>query len=186
MSSENALVAHNVRLLRERRGLSQTELARRAGLAKQTLSRLEQGTGNPTVDTLFAIAAALRVPVARLVADRGRTVAVHRGEEVGWERAAGYEWRALGQVYGSGVVENFLVRVPAREGGAAEAHPAGTLEQVYVVSGRVRVGPADSPVELSAGDSVRYPGDRPHVYESLHGVSVVHVMVSVPYGGVRL
>jgi len=179
------VVSHNIRLLRERRGLSLTELARQSGLAKQTLSRLEQGTGNPTVDTLFAIAAALRVPVARLVAERRQAVTVQRGAEVLWERAAGYESRALGQVYGSGVVENFLVRVPAHAGGACEGHPVGTLEHVYVVSGRVRVGPVDSPVELSPGDSVCYPGDRPHVYESLGGESVVHVVMSVPYGGGR-
>lgn len=177
------MVAHNIRLLRERRGLSLAELARRAGLAKQTLSRLEQGSGNPTVDTLFAIAAALRVPVARLVADRQPSVTVQRGDEVVWECGAGFESRALGLVYGSGVVENYLLRVGPRAGGASEAHPVGTLEHLYVVSGRVRVGPAESPVELSAGDSVRYPGDRPHVYESLDGESVVHVVVSVPYGG---
>ncbi len=75
------MVAHNIRLLRERRGLSLAELARRAGLAKQTLSRLEQGSGNPTVDTLFAIAEALRVPVTRLVAERRPSVTVQRGDE---------------------------------------------------------------------------------------------------------
>ncbi|MHC5908503.1 helix-turn-helix domain-containing protein [Streptomyces sp. S6] len=185
MSSGNAMVSHNVRLLRERRGLSLAELARQAGLAKQTLSRLEQGTGNPTVDTLFAIARALRVPVTRLVAERQQAVTVQRSAEVLWERATGYESRALGQVYGSGVVENFLVRVPADASGASDGHPVGTLEHLYVVSGRVRVGPADSPVELSTGDSVRYPGDRPHVYQSLDGESVVHVVRSVPYGGGR-
>ncbi|QNP75556.1 helix-turn-helix transcriptional regulator [Streptomyces roseirectus] len=182
------MVAHNIRLLRERRGLSLAELARQAGLAKQTLSRLEQGTGNPTVDTLFAIAAALGVPVTRLVADHGQTVTVQRGDEVVWQCDAGFESRVLGQVYGSGVVRNYLVRlgrVPGRPGCSSEPHPAGTLEHLYVVSGRVRVGPADSPVTLSAGDSARYPGDRPHVYESLGGESVVHVVLTVPYGGGR-
>jgi transcriptional regulator with XRE-family HTH domain len=51
VSEGNAVVARNVRLLREQRGLSLAELARQAGLAKQTLSNLEQGAGNPTEDT---------------------------------------------------------------------------------------------------------------------------------------
>jgi mannose-6-phosphate isomerase-like protein (cupin superfamily) len=51
-------------------------------------------------------------------------------------------------------------RVPHGAGKPSEPHPVGTLEHLYVISGRVRVGPADGPVELSAGDFVRYPGDR--------------------------
>jgi transcriptional regulator with XRE-family HTH domain len=186
VSSGNTVVARNVRLLREQRGLSLAELARQAGLAKQTLSNLEQGTGNPTVDTLFSIAAALGVPVTRLVAEREQVMTVQRGDDVTWHRHGGYVSRSLDHIYGSGVIENYIVRIggDAQDGEGAgkptEPHPVGTLEHLYVISGRVRVGPADTPVELSAGDFVRYPGDRPHVYQSLDGESVVHIVVSVP------
>ncbi|MER5181236.1 XRE family transcriptional regulator [Streptomyces sp. NPDC002896] len=184
MSSGNAVVARNVRILREQRGLSLAELARQAGLAKQTLSKLEQGTGNPTVDTLFSIAGALGVPVTRLVADREQVMTVQRADTVVWHEHTGYESRSLDHVYGSGVIENYLVRIGSgrsgESGGRSDAHPVGTLEHLYVISGRVRVGPVDSPVELSAGDFVRYPGDRPHLYESLSGESLVHIVVSVP------
>ncbi|MGW0949545.1 helix-turn-helix domain-containing protein [Streptomyces sp. NPDC002623] len=195
MSSGNAVVARNVRLLREQRGLSLAELARQARLAKQTLSKLEQGTGNPTVDTLFSIATALGVPVTRLVAEREQVMAVQRAEEVVWQQHEGYESRSLDHVYGSGVIENYLVRVardPQGTSKPSEPHPVGTLEHLYVISGRVRVGPVDSPVELSSGDFVRYPGDRPHLYESLDGEeSLIHIVVSVPRvqpgtGGVNL
>ena len=177
------MVARNVRFLREQRGLSLAELARQSGLAKQTLSNLEQGAGNPTVDTLFAVAAALGVPVTRLVAEREQVMTVQRAGEVVWEQHGGYESRSLDHVYGSGVIENYLVRIGRTgqgPGKPSEPHPVGTLEHLYVISGRVRVGPADEPVELSAGDFVRYPGDRAHVYESLEGESLVHIVVSVP------
>lgn len=177
------MVARNVRLLREQRGLSLAELARQAGLAKQTLSNLEQGAGNPTVDTLFSVAAALGVPVTRLVAEREQVMTVQRGDEVTWQEHAGYASRALDHIYGSGVIENYLLRVGHDTEGVvkpSEPHPVGTLEHLYVISGRVRVGPVDSPVELSAGDFARYPGDRPHMYASLEGESLVHVVVSVP------
>lgn len=182
MSQGNAVVARNVRILREQRGLSLAELARQAELSKQTLSNLEQGTGNPTVDTLFSIATALGVPVTRLVAEREQVMSVQRADEVVWQRHGGYEARSLDHIYGSGVIENYLVRINrgAAAGKPSEPHPVGTLEHLYVISGRVRVGPADTPVELSAGDFVRYPGDRPHVYESLADQSLVHIVVSVP------
>ncbi|WP_340377847.1 XRE family transcriptional regulator [Streptomyces sp. SS7] len=179
MSSGNHVVARNVRLLREQRGLSLAELARQAGLAKQTLSKLERGAGNPTVDTLFSISTALGVPVTRLVSERDQVMTVQRSADGVWDEHDGYAARALDHVYGSGVIENYVVHI---KGGAgrSESHPVGTLEHLYVISGRVRVGPVDSPVELSAGDFVRYPGDRAHVYESLEGESLVHIVVSVP------
>lgn len=183
VSSGTAVVARNVRHLREQRGLSLAGLARQAGLAKQTLSNLEQGTGNPTVDTLFSIATALGVPVTRLVAEHEQVMTVQRGADVVWMEHEGYKARALDHVYGSGVIENYLVRVGLDPEGTrkpTEPHPVGTLEHLYVISGRVRVGPADSPVELCSGDFVRYPGDRPHVYQSLEGESLVHIVVSVP------
>ncbi|MBW8800239.1 MAG: helix-turn-helix transcriptional regulator [Streptomyces sp.] len=183
MSQGNAVVARNVRLLREQRGLSLAELARRAGLAKQTLSNLEQGTGNPTVETLFSIATALGVPVTRLVAEREQVITVQRGDEVVWEQHGRYESRSLDHIYGSGVIENYVVRIRRPSDGAdmpSEPHPVGTLEHLYVISGKVRVGPVDSPLELGEGDFARYPGDRPHVYESLADESLVHIVVSVP------
>ncbi len=176
-------MSRNVRLLREQRGLSLAELARQAGLAKQTLSNLEQGTGNPTVDTLFSIAAALGVPVTRLVAEREQMMTVQRGDEGVWQEHGGYKSRSLDHIYGSGVIENYLLRVVRGPEGTttpSEPHPVGTLEHLYVINGRVRVGPVESPVELAAGDFVRYPGDRPHLYESLVDESLLHVVVSVP------
>ncbi|HYU85548.1 MAG TPA: helix-turn-helix transcriptional regulator, partial [Kribbellaceae bacterium] len=40
-------LAANLRTLREARSLSLSEVARRSGIAKGTLSQLESGTGNP-------------------------------------------------------------------------------------------------------------------------------------------
>src|SRR6059058_4316541 len=62
-----ATVAAALRRERARAGLSLTELARRAGIAKSTLSQLESGTGNPSVETLWALGVALDVPFSRLV-----------------------------------------------------------------------------------------------------------------------
>jgi transcriptional regulator with XRE-family HTH domain len=49
--------------------LSLAESAGQARPAKQALSNLEQGAGNPMVGTLCSIAVVLGVPVTRLVAE---------------------------------------------------------------------------------------------------------------------
>src|ERR1700734_2411926 len=81
------LVARNVRRLLRDRGYSLSELARRAGLAKQTLSAIEGGQANPTVLTLTTIATALGVPVAHLLTEYGSPVLVRRRTTLSGTRA---------------------------------------------------------------------------------------------------
>lgn len=52
---------------RARTGLSLAEVARRAGIAKSTLSQLESGNGNPSLETLWSLCVALDIPFAVLL-----------------------------------------------------------------------------------------------------------------------
>lgn len=47
--------------LRERAGLSQSEIARRAGISRQAYRKLEDGTSIPSMDTLVKLAEALGI-----------------------------------------------------------------------------------------------------------------------------
>src|SRR3954453_19869696 len=73
-----ATIAAALRRERERLGISLGELARRAGLAKSTLSQLESGTGNPSIETLWSLGVALGVPFSRLVEPTPSAVRVIR------------------------------------------------------------------------------------------------------------
>src|SRR6201987_5676801 len=81
---ENQPLARNVRRFRRERAMSLGELARRSGLSKQTLSKIEQGCGNPTVDTLAQLGAALDLPARRLFTEWGTPVYVKRHYEGSW------------------------------------------------------------------------------------------------------
>ena len=57
-----------IRELREKKGWSQIELARRSGVTQSAISDIESAkTKNPRIDTMDAIARALNVPIARLI-----------------------------------------------------------------------------------------------------------------------
>src|SRR6201995_214148 len=75
------LIAASLRRERQRTGLTLTEVARRAGIAKSTLSQLESGTGNPSLETLWAICVALDTPFARLLDPPRPQVQVIRADE---------------------------------------------------------------------------------------------------------
>jgi transcriptional regulator with XRE-family HTH domain len=176
------LVARNVRRLRRERGHSQAELARRAGLAKQTLSSIEAGEANPTVLTLTAIAEALAVPVAHLLTEYGSPILVRRGEGAAWSPGPGGESRELDQIYGFGYVRTSLIRY-TRTGDtpvAHQRHRPGTLHHVYVMSGKVSIGPVGEEITASRGDFVRFPGDVPHATSIWSESAVLHMVTTIP------
>jgi transcriptional regulator with XRE-family HTH domain len=173
-------LGRNVRRIRQERQLSQGALARAAGLAKQTLANLENGTGNPTVETLLAVARALGVGVNWLVTEWGSPVLVQRGETAAWADDPTGRRRTLDQIYGSGQVITTLVDLAPTEAGVLHALSSGTLHHVYVISGSVLTGPADDVQALDRGDFIRFPGDVPHVLRSSSERALVHIVTTVP------
>jgi transcriptional regulator with XRE-family HTH domain len=60
-------VAARIKALRQRRGMTQEELAEKAGIGRSYLARLETARQDPTLSTLEKLAKALGVKVAKLV-----------------------------------------------------------------------------------------------------------------------
>jgi transcriptional regulator with XRE-family HTH domain len=69
--SVRTVLAANLRVLRELRGLNQLELADRVGVSRRTIARLEAAEiADPGIDQVRAIAAALEVSLAVLIEER--------------------------------------------------------------------------------------------------------------------
>jgi transcriptional regulator with XRE-family HTH domain len=60
-------VGRNIAGIRNKKGLSQSELSTHAEIEKATLGHIETGTRNPTIKTLYKIAKALGVSLTELV-----------------------------------------------------------------------------------------------------------------------
>ena len=164
-----ALVSMSLRRERARAGLSLTELARRAGIAKSTLSQLESGTGNPSLETLWALAHALGVPLSRLVDPPRTSIQVIRAGEgtVLHAEHAAYDAAMLAACPPG--ARHDIYRVIGQPHAPHRAHPhmPGTIEHLIIITGRVLAGPEGEAAELHPGDYIRYPGDVPHVFDAL-------------------
>jgi len=67
----NAISFHVAAVLkeeREKRGLSLKMLANKSGIARQTISYVEQEVQSPSLDTLLRITSALDVDLAKIIA----------------------------------------------------------------------------------------------------------------------
>ena len=163
------LIAASLRRERGRSGLSLTEVARRAGIAKSTLSQLESGTGNPSLETLWAICVALDAPFSRLLDPPQPHILLIRAHEGPTVAAAEADYQATLLAACPPGARRDVYRIQAEPGHAraSEPHMPGVVEHVVIGAGRALVGVASEPTELGPGDYLRYPGDVPHVFEAL-------------------
>lgn len=182
MSDLSNRIAASLRRERERRDLSVSELARRARVAKATVSQLENGGGNPSVETLWALASALGITFADLVDEGAHSPTLIRAGEEGTavaSSASEYVAVLLSASPPHARRDIYLLSAEPGQPRRSDPHPRGTVEHLVMVSGRGLVGPADAPYELSPGDYLSYAGDSPHVFEALTpGMSAVCVVES--------
>jgi transcriptional regulator with XRE-family HTH domain len=161
-------VAANLRRLRAERAVSTVALARDSGVARATLAQLEAGRGNPTLETLYALANTLGVPLADVIAPPvAADVEVVRAADGPRVTGAAVRARLVGRLAGHASVEVYELSLRPGRRQVSDAHPAGVVEHLLVHTGRARVGPEGAPVELGPGDYARYPGSVPHVYQAL-------------------
>ncbi|TLS41999.1 helix-turn-helix domain-containing protein [Streptomyces montanus] len=172
-------VAASLRRERTRAGLSLSELAKRAGIAKSTLSQLEAASGNPSMETLWALGVALGVPFSALVEPPAPAVQVIRAGEgpTVHSEQANYVATLLSASPPGARRDIYHLRVEPGAARESEPHIPGTVEHIIVSTGRLEAGPRGETVELGAGDYVSYRGDLPHRYEALSpGTTFVLVM----------
>ncbi len=162
-------IAASIRAERSRAGLSMSELAKRAGIAKSTLSQLESGTGNPSLETLWAICVALDAPFSRLLDPPQPQILLIRADEGPTVAAAEADYQAtlLAACPPGARRDVYRIRAEPGHARASEPHMPGVVEHVVIGAGRALVGVAGEPTELGPGDYIRYPGDVPHVFEAL-------------------
>ncbi|MDQ1581857.1 MAG: hypothetical protein QOD05_2632 [Microbacteriaceae bacterium] len=169
MTNPQEVVATALRRERSRAGLSLSELARRAGVGKSTLSQLEAAQGNPSLETLWALSTALGIAFSDLVLPTPTDVAVIRAGEGEGVAATDSSFIATLLSSAPAGARRDLYRVEAEPGSPRRStpHAAGIVEHVVIIAGRASVGPSDEPVELGPGDYMTYRGDSAHIFSAL-------------------
>ena len=171
----------NIRRLRTAAGLSLADLAAAADVSKTTLHGIEQGEGNPTLSTLWALATALGVSLGELLEPPAPAVAVVRAGEGPRADGDAVHARLLHRIALRGTVEVYAIEVdPVQQ--ASQAHLPGVAECMVVTGGSIRTGPADAPVDLAEGDSVHFGAASPHLYRGLGGRGSAVLLMLHPAG----
>jgi transcriptional regulator with XRE-family HTH domain len=169
MTQPISVIAKSLVRERSRTGLSLAEVARRAGIAKSTLSQLESGNGNPSLETLWALCVALDIPFARLLEPQAsKTQVIRRGEGTKvMAEQANYQAILLAACPPGARRDIYLLLTQPGADRISHPHPPGSVEHIIVTQGRARVGLTEAPEELGEGDYICYPADQEHVFQAL-------------------
>src|SRR5450759_4404402 len=141
-------IARNLRRWRMTRELTLSALAAQAGVAKSTVSLIERGQGNPSIDTVWALASALGVPFASLFhdespADDVSLVREHDSPVIAVEQAGlegdGLIIRHLLTRTGGALIEIYSLVLEHGAVRHADAHVTGLFEHITVAAGSVEI-----------------------------------------------
>ncbi|GMA51567.1 DNA-binding protein [Alicyclobacillus contaminans] len=160
-------IGQRLRELRQRRNLSLDALAQRTDVSKPMLAQIERGASNPTVATLWKIAAGLNVPFTTFLGPLSAPARVTTAAD----QMAVLEDEGRYQVYSTctssdGRVELYRLRLLPGAHRLAEAHPPGIVENITVFSGQMDVTVDLQAYRLAAGDTLQFPGDVTHDYHN--------------------
>ncbi len=170
MFDEKAMLSSRVKTLRERRGWSIAETARRAGVSASMLWKVENGQTTLTYGKLAKLADGLEVPIGELFANPAPALR-KGGRGVVERRGSGPVVDACGNLHQFLATElagkhnfPFLIEVRA-EGDGADAEAHGGEEFSFVIEGRVRfVCEGYEAAVLEPGDSVYFDASLKHRY----------------------
>ena len=172
-------VGVSLRAHRAARSMSLGDLSRACGLSRTILARIEGGTGNPSLETLWRISRALDIPLGSLLAQdtaprvrvvrarEGRSLRADSGLQMWLLHAEGREHRS----------EMYEVLMPEGTDQQTEAHLPGTEEALICISGHAQIGPIGEEADVRTGDVVWFAADRAHRYLALEATRLVGWML---------
>lgn len=158
-----------VRELRKERDWTLEQAAQQAGLARSTLSKIENGQMSPTYDALKKLAVGLGISVPQLFTPPSRTqvngrMVMTRGGEGGAHITATYEHEMLADQLTKKQMLPYRARVRARSMDEFDGWVRHDGEEfLYVLTGTVKLFTEFyEPVEMKRGDSAYYDASMGH------------------------
>jgi len=178
-----ALVGERVRSVREKKGLSITDISQRTGISESTLEEIEKGNMDPPLGTVIKLAKALEMKMGYFISGeetRPFTIVRHddrkvisrydskKGEQYG------YRYESLAPHKKDRHMEPFMVTLePAETEEERSAHDG--QEFIYVMEGTMEVRLGEDVHLLYPGDAIYYDSTVPHLVKC-HGDEATRIL----------
>jgi len=159
-SSLDRQIAQRLKSLRSERGWSLDELAKRSGISRATLSRMENAEVSPTASVLGKLCAAHGLTMSRLMhmVEGDFTPLVPRNAQAEWtDRSVGFRRRSVSPPSQTLAAEVLECEIEPGMRIAYESAPRPGLEHhLLLIQGELQVEVGGQTYDLKAGDCLRY------------------------------
>jgi transcriptional regulator with XRE-family HTH domain len=161
-----AKLGKTINRLRRAYNYSLGDLSDQSGVAKSIISQIEKNETNPTLGTLYKLARALNAPIEEILRGEDAPALIEKLGPAGTPQLVSDDGRCrlriIGWIRTVELVQWYYFE--AEPGGVLESepHPAGSVENLTVMSGAVTVSVGEDQFQVVSGETARYAGDRPH------------------------
>ena len=166
---------------RKAQGLSLDAVANLSGVSRSMVSQIARGESSPTISTLWNLTRALNVDFAGLLDERKPrdSIDVLKAESIPTIGNMGKGCRVaiLSPPEDAGGHEVYEVSFSAEGALKSQPHARGTMDQVTVIDGSVRVHSGAAESLVLKGDTARYAADVPHEIAAVDGAARVFLIV---------
>ena len=161
-------LSESVSELRIKRELSQNALAKLATLPRSTITLIESGSANPSLDTLAKVASALQCGIDELLQPRRSPVTYIPSESIPCQkhsRSGVCIKRLLPDALPGMDFEEFVFEALSTRRGIP--HKEGTKEYTVCTKGEFEIEINGEKYVLGTGDIIAFPGHSRHSYRNL-------------------
>lgn len=183
-------LGQTIQRLRTADKLSLSELSTMSGVAKSMISQIERNETNPTLATVSRLSQALGISVESVFAGNAQNTPLIQHNRIQDTPLLTSE-DGLCELRITGWIETVQwaqwYDFKAARGGRLESspHPAGSVENLTVLTGTLKVTVDGNSWTAIAGETLRYQADRPHVIENI-GTEPAHAtMVNILAHAIR-
>jgi transcriptional regulator with XRE-family HTH domain len=175
-----ARLANRIKTEREARHWSLDDLARRSGVSKAMISKVERGESSPTAALLGRLSAAFGLTLSTLLARAegapSRLVRAH-AQTVWRDPATGY-CRIAVSPEGSGIIDLVRCELPP---GASVAYPASAFtfihQQIWMLKGRLHFIEGTEIHEMCSGDCLQLGSPADCRFENRQRTACIYLVV---------
>lgn len=161
------IIAYNLKKIREERNLSQSQLAKQAGVSKVIISQIEKGDSNPTINTIWKLTGALELPYTSLL-EMEETKTVHiRKADISELEEDKYH---IFSYYSKNAQRNFeLYQIEMDEGcdHTSIGHSSNSFEYVMMIEGEIILDVDQKEYILKKDDALFFDASVPHGYKNI-------------------
>ena len=154
-------IGAKIRTRRNELGLSLEALAKKAGISKMTLHRIETGATSPSIISLAEISFQLKQPLEAFIREGEANVVVLKREHQNRIFDPEHGIRVVGPL---GMVSDRVILTYAEmdEGTVIEDHTNDGFEWALLIEGRAVVGVQGQEYPIEKGDAILFDAHFPH------------------------